>query len=116
MLAVTVLDSIFESNNKTRNISLLFIFTYCSIFNIFFAFLEDKWYKKKFDIAFDEMSRNGKIGKVIKKALEENSNPFLMLYHGNVYSTVFAFSYLKKKYPLLLEMYNNLDQCKDKLD
>ena len=36
--------------------------------------------------------------------------------HENVYSTRFVFSYLKKNYPLLLEMYNNyikLDQSKD---
>ena len=114
--AITILGSIFESNNKMRNISSLFIFTYWSIFNIFFAFLEDKGHKKKFDIAFDEMPRNGKLGKVIKEALDEKSNPFLMLAHGNVYSTAFAFSYLKKNNPLLLEMYNNyikLDQCKD---
>ena len=108
--------SIFESNNKIRNIPSLFTFTYCSIFNIFFAFLEDKGYKKKFDTAFDEMSENGKLDKVIKEALDENRNPLLSLAHGNVYSTAFVFSYLKKNYPLLQEMYNNyikLDQCKD---
>ena len=53
------------------------------------------------------MSGNGKLGKVTKEALDENSNPFLTLAHGNVYSTVFAFSYLKKSYPLLLKMYKN---------
>ena len=108
--------SIFESKNKIRNIPSLFIFTYCTIFNIFFVFLEGKGYKKKFDTAFDEMSENGKLDKVVKEALDENSNPFLTLAHGSVYSTAFVFSYLKKNYPLLLEMYNNyieLDQCKD---
>ena len=102
-----MLGSIFDSNNKIRNIPSLFTFTYCSIFNIFFVFLEDKGHKKKFDIAFDEMSGNGKLGKVIKEALDENSNPFLTLAHGNVCSATFAFSYLKKSYPLLLKMYNN---------
>ena len=108
--------SIFESNNKIRNIPSLFTFTYCSIFNIFFAFLEDKGYEKKFDTVFDEMSENGKLDKVIKEALDENSNPLLTLAHGNVCSTAFVFSYLKKNYSLLQEMYNNyikLDQCKD---
>ena len=83
---------------------------------MFFTFLEDKGYKKEFDTVFDAMSRNEKLGKVIKEALDKNSNPFLTLAHGNVYSMVFVFSYLKKNYPLLLEMYNNyikLDQCKD---
>ena len=110
-----MLDSTFESKNKIRSIPSLFTFTYCSIFNIFFTFLEDKGYKKKFDTAFDEMSENGKLDKVIKEALDENSNPFLTLAHV-VYSTTFVFSYLKKNHPLLLEMYNNyikLDQCKD---
>ena len=94
-----MLGSIFESNNKIRNISSLFTFTYCLIFNIFLAFLDGKGYKKKFDIDFDEMSRNGKLDKVIKEALDESNNLFL-----------------KKNYPLLLEMHNNyinLDQCKD---
>ena len=62
------------------------------------------------------MLDNGKLDKVIKEALDENSNPFLTLAHGNVFSTAFVFSYLKKNYPLLLEMYNNyikLDQRKD---
>ena len=62
------------------------------------------------------MSENGKLDKVIKEALDENSNPFLTLAHGNVYSATFVFSYLKRNYPLPLEMYNNyikLDQCKD---
>ena len=63
-----MLGSIFESNNKIRNIPSLF--TYCSIFDIFFALSEDKGYKKKFDTAFDEMSVNGKLDKVIKEALE----------------------------------------------
>ena len=68
-------------------------------FNIYFAFLDGKGYKKKFDKDFDEMSRNGKLDKVIKEALDESNNLFL-----------------KKNYPLLLEMHNNyinLDQCKD---
>ena len=111
-----MLDSIIESKNKIRNISSLFTFTYCSIFNMFFTFLEGKGYKKKFDTAFDEISENGKLDKVIKEALDENSNPYLTLAHGNVYSTAFVFSYLKENYPLLLEMYNNhikLDQFKD---
>ena len=102
-----MLVSIFESNNKIRNIPSLFTFIYRSIFKIFFTFLEDKGYKKKFDATFDEMLENGKLDKVIKEALDENSNPFLTLAHGNVYSTAFVFSYLKKNYPLLLEMYNN---------
>ena len=62
------------------------------------------------------MSGYGKLDKVTKEALDESSNPSLMLTHGNVYSTAFVFSYLKKNYPLLLQMYNNyieLDQCKD---
>ena len=62
------------------------------------------------------MSENGKLDKVIKEALDENSNPFLTLADGNVYSTAFVFSYLKKNSALLLEMYNNyikLHQCKD---
>ena len=62
------------------------------------------------------MSEYGKLDKVIKEALDENSNPFLTLAHGNVYSAAFVFSYLKKNCPLLLEMYNyyiKLDQCKD---
>ena len=111
-----MLGSIFESNNKIGNIPSLFTFTCCSIFNIFFAFLEDKGYKKKFDTAFDEISENGKTDKVIKEALDKNSNQFLTLAHGNVYSTKFVFSYLEKNYPLLLEMHNNyikLDPCKD---
>ena len=111
-----MLGSIFESNNKVRNIPSLFTFIYCSIFNIFSTFLEDKGYKKKFDATFDEMLENGKLDKVIKEALDENNNPFLTLAHGNVYNTTFVFSYLKKNYPLLLEMYDNyikLDQCKD---
>ena len=111
-----MLGSIFGSNNKIRNIPSLFILTYCSIFNIFFAFLEDKGYKKRLGIAFDEMRGNGKLDKFIKEALDENVSLFLMLDHGNFYSTAFVFSYLKKNYPLLLEMYNNyvkLDQYKD---
>ena len=111
-----MLGSIFGSNNKIRNIPSLFILTYCSIFNIFFAFLEDKGYKKRLDIAFDEMRGNGKLDKFIKEALDENVSLFLMLDHGNFYSAAFVFSYLKKIYPLLLEMYNNyikLDQYKD---
>ena len=111
-----MLGSIFGSNNKIRNIPSLFILTYCSIFNIFFAFLEDKGYKKRLDIAFDEMRGNGKLDKFIKEALDENVSLFLMLDHGNFYSAAFVFSYLKKNYPLLLEMYNNyikLDQYKD---
>ena len=114
--AVTMPGSRFESTNKIRNILSLFTFTYRSIYNKYFAFLEDKGYKKKFDTAFDETSENGKLDKVIKEAPDENSNSFLTLAHGNLYSTAFAFSYLKKNYPLLLEMYNNyikLDQCKD---
>ena len=82
----------------------------------FLLFYKTKGYKKKFDATFDEMLENGKLDKVIKEALGKNSNPFLTLAHGNVYSTAFVFSYLKKSYPLLLEMYNNyikLDQCKD---
>ena len=62
------------------------------------------------------MAGNGKSGKVINEALDKSSNPFLMLAYGNIYSTAFVFSYLKKNYPLLLKMYNNyikLDQCKD---
>ena len=62
------------------------------------------------------MSGNGKLYKVMKEAIVENSNPFVTLAHGNVYSTVFDFSYLKENYPLLLDMYNNyvkLDQYKD---
>ena len=62
------------------------------------------------------MRGDGKLGKVIKEALDENSNPFLTLAYGSVYGETFAFSYLKKNYPLLLKMYNNyikLDQCKD---
>ena len=116
MQTLTLPGSIFESNNKIRNIPSLFTFTYCSIFNIFFVFLEDKGYKNKFDTAFDEMSENGKLDKVIEEALDENSNRFLTLAHGDVYRTAFVFSYLKKNYSLLLEMYNNyikLDQCKD---
>ena len=75
---------------------------------IYFLLLyKTKGYKKKFDATFDEMLENGKLDKVIKEALDENSNPFLTLAHGNVYSTAFVFSYLKKNYPLLLEMYNN---------
>ena len=111
-----MLGSIFGSNNKIRNIPSLFILTCCSIFNIFFAFLEDKGYKKRLDIAFDEMRGNGKLDKFIKEALDENVSLFLMLDHGNFYSAAFVFSYLKKNYPLLLEMYNNyikLDQYKD---
>ena len=111
-----MLGSIFESNNKIRNIPSLFTFTYCSIFDIFFALSKDKGYKKKFDTAFDEMPVNGKLDKVIKEALDENNNPFLTLAHGNVYSKAFVFNYLKKNYVLLREMYNNyikLDQCKD---
>ena len=88
--AVTMLGSIFESNNKIRNIPSLFTFTYCLIFNIFFDFLEDKEYKKKFDIAFDEMSGNGKLDKVITEPLDESRNPFLTLAHGEVYSTPFV--------------------------
>ena len=63
------------------------------------------------------MLGNGKLHIVIKEALGENSKPFLTLAHGNVYSAVFVFSYLKKNYSLLLEMYNNYtksDQPKDK--
>ena len=111
-----MLGSVIESNNKIRNIPSLFTFIYCSIFNIFFVFLEDKGYKKKFDATFDKMLENGKLDKVIKEALDKNSNPFLTLAHGNIYSTAFVFSYLNKNYPLLLEMYNNyikLDQRKD---
>ena len=62
------------------------------------------------------MSGTGKLDKVIKEAVDEDSNPFLTLAHGNIYSTAFVFSYLKKNNPLLLEMYNDcikLDQCKD---
>ena len=62
------------------------------------------------------MSGDEKLDKVAKEALDENSNPFLTLAHRNVYSTAFVFSYLKKNYPLLLEMYINyikLDQSKD---
>ena len=65
MFAVTMLGSILKSNNKIRNIPSLFTFTYCSIFNIIFSFLEGEGYKKKFGIAFDEMSGNGKLDKVI---------------------------------------------------
>ena len=111
-----MLGSIIETNNKIRNIPSLFTFIYCSIFNIFFAFLEDKGYKMKFGATFDEMLENGKLHKAIKEAVDENSNALLTLAHGNVYSTAFVFSYLKKNYPLLLEMYNNcikLGQCKD---
>ena len=42
------------------------------------------------------MSSNGKLDKAIKEALDENSHLFLTLAHGNVYSTAFVFSYLKK--------------------
>ena len=99
--AVTMLGSIFESNNKIRNIPSLFTFTDCLIFNIFFAFSEDKWYKKKFDIAFDEMSGNGKLDKVIKEPPDESSNPFLALTHGKV----IRFSYVKKNYPFPAGIY-----------
>ena len=61
------------------------------------------------------MLENGKVDTVIKEALDENSNPFLTLAHGNVYSKAFVFSYHKKNYPLLMEMHNNyteLDQYK----
>ena len=111
-----MLASILESNYKFKNIPSLFTFTCNLIFNILFGFLEEKRYKKKFDIVFDEMLENGKLDKAIKEALDENSNSFLTLTPGNVYSTTFVFSCLKKNYPLLLEMYNNyikLDQCKD---
>ena len=81
---------------RFRNTPSLLTFTYCSIFKVFFAFLEDKGYKKKFDIAFGEMPSNGKLDKAIKEALDENSDLFLTLAHGNVYSTAFVFSYLKK--------------------
>ena len=63
------------------------------------------------------MLENGKLDKVINEALDENSNPFLKLAHGSVYSTAFAFSYYMKNYPLLLKMYNNcikLNECRDK--
>ena len=62
------------------------------------------------------MSGNGKLDKVIKEAIDENSNPFVTLAHGNVYSTAFDFSYLKENCPLLLGMCNNyikLDQCNE---
>ena len=111
--AVTMLGSIFENNDKIRFTFAVYPYL---LFDIFFAFLEDKRYKKKFNIAFDEMAGNGKSGKVINEALDKSSNPFLMLAYGNIYSTAFVFSYLKKNYPLLLKMYNNyikLDQCKD---
>ena len=81
---VTMPGSKFKINNKIRNIPSMFTFIYCSIFNIFFGFLEDKGYKKKFGTAFDEMSENGKLDKIIKEALDESSNPFLTLAHGNV--------------------------------
>ena len=66
MFAVTMLGSIFESNNKIRNITSLFTSTYCSIFNIFFTLSEDKGYKNKFNTTFNEMSGNRKLDNVIK--------------------------------------------------
>ena len=85
---------------KFMNIPSLFTFTHCSIFNIFFAFLEDKRYKKKLHMPGHDTRHktpgNEKLDKTIKEALEENSNLFLTLAHGNIYSTAFVFSYLKK--------------------
>ena len=72
-----MLDSIFESKNKIRNIPSLFNFLYSSIFNILFTFLKNQGYKKKLDTDFDEMLENEKLEKVIKETLDENSNPFL---------------------------------------
>ena len=62
------------------------------------------------------MSWNGKLDKVIKEALEKNSNPFQTLADGKFYNMAFVFSYLKKTYLLLLKIYNNyikLDQSKE---
>ena len=63
------------------------------------------------------MSANGKLDKIIMEAQDKSTKPFLTLLYGNVYSTVYVFSFLGKNYPLLLEMYNNyikLHQSKNK--
>ena len=92
-----------------RLITKLGIYLHClPLFTIqsliyFLLFYKAKGYKKKFDVTFDQMLENGKLDKVVKEVLGKNSSPFLTLAHGNVYSTAFVFSYLKKNYPLLLD-------------
>lgn len=76
--------------NKFRNLHSLLPLPYCSIFNIIFVSLEDKGYKKKFNVLVDEMSENGKLDKIIIAGEDESSKQFLRLSHGNVYNTAFV--------------------------
>ena len=72
--------------------------------NIFFAFLEDKDYKKEYDRVFAEMLKNGKLDKIIMVAQDKSSNPFLTLPYRKVYGTAYVFSFLEKNYPLLFKI------------
>ena len=65
----------------------------------------EKCYKKDYDIIFNSLAINGKLDEIMESAKDKARNPFLMLPHGNVFSTAYTHQCLAKNHPVLLKMY-----------